>query len=110
MTRDEYMQAARVGWALRTYGPGYAITPGGLRDNRVRWYCGPTSRQKAARDRRRSDAARPQRTLTRRELQSAKARLVPCRLRDVNRRLLDAREIADYRPQGEQLDLLGGRS
>jgi hypothetical protein len=108
VTRDEHMQATRVEWALRTYGPGYAISRGGTRGDRVRWYCGPSSRRKAARDRRRRDRARPLLTLTRGQLGEARARRVPAPLREVNRRLLELLEARRAAPEGEQLSLLGG--
>jgi hypothetical protein len=108
VTRDEYVQATRVEWALRTYGPGYAISHGGMRGDRVRWYCGPASRRKAARDRHRRARARPLRTLTRGQLGEARARRVPAPLREVNRRMLEQLEARRQAPACEQLSLLGG--
>jgi hypothetical protein len=104
MTRDEHMQAARVTWAKSTYGPHYALSPGGW----LRWFCGPNARHKAERDRRRTTEARPHRTLTRRELDETRARRVPPPLREVNRRMLEQLEARRSPPECEQLSLLGG--
>jgi hypothetical protein len=108
VSRDEHMQAIRVEWALRAFGPGYAISHGGMHGDRVRWYCGPASRLKAARDRRRRARARPMLTLTRGKAEAARLRRVPAPLREVNRRMLEQLEARRSAPECEQLSLLGG--
>jgi hypothetical protein len=92
----EHMQAARVEWSLRVHGPYYDVQPGGVRGDRIRWFAGPDSRRKAARDRRLIAEARPQYTLDRGEVAASRMLRVPAPRRQA--------------PAGEQLSLLGGEA